>query len=341
MPEQTPAGLRRATWATILERDVDLVLLDLLHTSPAFRAWILSQVADDLLLDEAEPEFVGAWHSVNTPNGESDVEAEWLLRDGRRLVVLVEDKIGAAFQPEQGLRYRARADAYVMSGRAAVVRTVLTAPAGYPARDPAGAAPFEGHVSLEAILDWCRSAASGERGSYLASFLEHTLRRYSPPARARTGGKPHYPEMYEVIRRVLTGPRHGLTLTVSSSTPGEWVYLRFDGREPGVSMRWRLPDHWVELVVMASRISRTALEQALVDVPLVGAAVTDRGTSEHVVWVPTPEIDLLAPAEIQTAAVAEALDIASGLASWYGKVKSRLAMKPPMTTPAETAGGVL
>jgi hypothetical protein len=331
MTESATPGLRRAVWSTILERDVDLALVDLLHTSAPFRAWLLRRVADDM--PQAGAAFLGAWHSVNTPNGESDVEAEWHLASGERLLLLVEDKIGAAFQPEQGLRYRQRAENYVASGRAVRVRTLLAAPAGYPARDPDGAAPFDRHLTLEAVLEWCRSEEAGERGVYLAGFMEHAIRRFmaakergaslnGEPSPGR--GKPQYPDVYAVIHRLLDQRAVGPVLSPSNSTPGEWVYLRFDGREPGVSLRWRLPDHWVELVVSASRVSREALERALGAIPLPGAAVADRGRTEHVVWVPTPEIDLQGPVEVQEGVISEALSVAGTLASWYVAVSGTL-----------------
>jgi hypothetical protein len=39
-----------------------------------------------------------------TTDGKSDIKAEWLMADDRRLLVLIEHKLGAAFQPEQGSR---------------------------------------------------------------------------------------------------------------------------------------------------------------------------------------------------------------------------------------------
>jgi hypothetical protein len=60
------------------------MLVDLLHTSAPFRAWLLARVADDLSAADPAADFLGAWHSVTTPNGESDVEAEWQLPDGGR-----------------------------------------------------------------------------------------------------------------------------------------------------------------------------------------------------------------------------------------------------------------
>lgn len=321
-------GLQRAIWSAILERDIDFMLVDLLHTSPAFRVWLISQVADDLSPPDSGNDFVGAWHSVTTPNGESDIEAEWRLPGGGRLVVLVEDKIGAAFQPEQGARYRERAANYVTSGRASQTRTVLVAPAAYPRRDPAGAAPFERHLALDVILDWCRTEHAGDRGAFLAEFLEQALRRAvgggrtagrgSADAGPVRGGKPQFPAVYALIEeslrlRIPAEPR----LAISNGTPSEWVYFAFPGRAKRVWLRWRIRDHWAELVLNVARVSRERLDEVFATHPLPGGAVTARGVSEVVLWVPTPELDLLADPTAQREAIVGALEVMAALTMWY------------------------
>ena len=58
-------------------------------------------------------------------HGETDVMV--VLEDGA--ILLIENKLTAAFQPQQAARYRARAEHHASQG--AVVRTVLIAPAAY------------------------------------------------------------------------------------------------------------------------------------------------------------------------------------------------------------------
>ena len=77
------------------------------------------------------------------------IDGRWLdhLRPGGRLVVLLEDKIGAAFQPEQGTRYRERAASYIASGRASRLRQLD------PPRGPQGTV-----YSTVTFRDWPKSS---------------------------------------------------------------------------------------------------------------------------------------------------------------------------------------
>lgn len=331
-------GLQRAVWTSILERDLDLMLVDLLHTSTAFRQWLLRTAVPELSGIDAAAGFLGAWHSVNTPNGESDLEAEWQHNDGTRLTLLIEDKLGAAFQPDQGRRYIERAAGYCASGRARQTRVVLMAPAGYAVRDRAGCAPFERHVSVEALLAWCESGEAGDRSVHIAAFVRQALQRSGVSARAassvegataaaRTNGKPHFPEFYaeiEAVMRSRSAPADGVE-SITSSTPGEWVYFAFPrSRGSGASLRWRLRDSWVELVLPLKKTSRQEVEDAMRGTSaLPGAAIAARGVTEVVVWLPTPEVDAFAPAGPQRGEIKASLELADALARWYSMTLGR------------------
>lgn len=93
----------------VVERDMDMVFIQLIQTSHQFRGWFLKQ----LDVDETETEFIGIRHSVMRDAGESDVEIELETADGNRLIVLVENKINAAKQERQAERYFERGRNYV------------------------------------------------------------------------------------------------------------------------------------------------------------------------------------------------------------------------------------
>jgi hypothetical protein len=87
----------------VTERDIDLLLLEELSVSDEFPLWLYSIVAG---ANDA-PSCEGAWHSISDPSlGESDLIV--IYENG--VAVLLENKIDAPAQPEQGQRYRARGE---------------------------------------------------------------------------------------------------------------------------------------------------------------------------------------------------------------------------------------
>src|SRR5438034_9467428 len=84
--------MRKSRFVTVLERDVDLLLLEELCASPEFRTWL----ADEVGL-ETSGQFTNAFHSMrDDENRETDL---LVLFDHAGL--LVENKISAEFQPDQ------------------------------------------------------------------------------------------------------------------------------------------------------------------------------------------------------------------------------------------------
>lgn len=110
--------------AGIRERDIDLLLLEELMASAPFRTWFA--IGEPNLV-----RFLGADRSVTHTTGESDLEIRFEDDDGCTVVMLIENKIGAALQPLQAERYRERGDDYVAKGHCARYRTVIVAPAAY------------------------------------------------------------------------------------------------------------------------------------------------------------------------------------------------------------------
>jgi hypothetical protein len=319
--------VHRSAWQRGNERDLDLVIMDLLHTHSGFRRWLVGRVAPGAMPEDGEPCFVGAWHSVGTPNGESDgesdVEADWTGAGGG-LSILIENKVRAAFQPDQGGRYQARAKAYVTSGRATTTKCVLVAPARYRNQDPAGCAPFDCHISIEDLAAWAQRDGDTVRGGYLGGFFTHLMQAWracgtrtpltdhTESTGPGTSRKPQFPEFYAALQPMLLA--QGLSL--ASKAPGEWVFFDVPRVRKGMSLRWRLRDDWVELVFGLRATSVAELEERLIAVPLPNAMVAERGVSETVVWIPTPSVDPEADVIEQRAAIDEALSAVVALKRW-------------------------
>lgn len=92
--------------AGIGEYEVDFSMVQLLETSPAFREWVTEQVTSVEMGD-----YLGAIaHAVYAGEGESDIEYGFVTPSGERHVVLIENKITAALQPDQYQRYHNRGE---------------------------------------------------------------------------------------------------------------------------------------------------------------------------------------------------------------------------------------
>jgi len=113
--------------SNVLERDVDLVVIQLLQTDLRFHEWFFEQFAPTHELTE----FLGVEHSVTDSKGESDIVFGGQVRDDQRHLLLVENKIDAAKQDRQAERYYERGQSYLDSGSWDDFHVGLIAPARY------------------------------------------------------------------------------------------------------------------------------------------------------------------------------------------------------------------
>lgn len=320
LPAPTTRREGRARWRKLLERDLDLLVLDLLHTAPGFRERLIEHCGLQGKVADATEGFLDAWHSVANDDGrESDLEAEWVTGEGGRFLLLIEDKIGAAFTPHQPERYAARAAAFsAEEGQSA--STLLIAPESYRTRYSAEVKLFRAHLPLEMLVAWCgEGIISSDRSDYVCGFLQHLMARQGvrgSVASSGGGGKPLFPSLHGTLREIIALEQPDLSIT--NSTDGEWVFFGFPGKA-GVELRYRVRDHWAELVFKRGRIEENDLQVLLSRTPLAGADIAARGKSEVVVWKPTPEIDPGADGDEQRTELEGAVAVVAALASWYGR----------------------
>lgn len=145
-----------------LERDIDLLLLELFHVSPETVRWLAGR------LDVCNAVAVSARHSVYRGNGETDVLL--IVQSGKkRVALMIEDKIGAIMQPDQAQRYHIRGQELVERGEADDYRTILCAPEGYLATVAADE-PWHHKVSFGEIADHL-SSESGPTSEWRQAIL--------------------------------------------------------------------------------------------------------------------------------------------------------------------------
>jgi hypothetical protein len=138
---------QRPPITAVSEQDVDLLLLEEIHASAEFRGFLLH-----LAFGEDGPHnFVGAWRSVSDELGETDVLMVVETALLGRLAILIEDKIDAIFQIDQGIRYRTRGQVGVDAKWWADFRTCLCGP---ESRIATAKDDWQVCVSLETLISW-------------------------------------------------------------------------------------------------------------------------------------------------------------------------------------------
>ncbi|WP_331344181.1 PD-(D/E)XK nuclease family protein [Cellvibrio sp. UBA7661] len=147
----------------VTERDIDLLLLEEFNTSYEFSSWFYSIVTKDT----KKPLCKGAWHSISDSTlGESDLIA--IYENG--LAILIENKIDALAQPEQGIRYEARGQKGVKTGLWSNFITCMVAPNLYMQKEK-DAGVYQTNVSYEEIAYWFLTSTTNDRRSIYKSYI--------------------------------------------------------------------------------------------------------------------------------------------------------------------------
>jgi len=222
--------------ASVRERDVDLVIVQLVQTSPLFREWF----GDQLIPNTDQSIFLGVSHSVATPNGESDIELGFKTDRGDRQLILIENKITASFQDQQIERYYQRGDQYVSNGDCEAFTVGLVAPEQYV--NNAESEAFDSVVTYEEILSYIDSI-DHDGTPYFQTVLESAIKKRheqqltSYPLYADFNGR--------IMDRALSKTRH-LVSDNTSSTPNceidtrsPWLQSQAEGHPSAIKYQFK------------------------------------------------------------------------------------------------------
>jgi len=216
---------------SVQERDVDLLLIELLHTSDAFVDWLAKR------LDIADATFDEARHSVSTSLGETDVLA-FLKTPSGRVAVMIEDKIGAPLQPRQRERYHERGEVLCSEGRAATFQVLLCAPSAYHSSLPRDE-KWQHHLSFEEVAGWLLSNGTTQ-SKWKARILTEA---HSKMARARQADDkgnvsfdPAIAQLKSDYFDVVGKEYHELVATVQTGRDREY-YLKAKDLPGGVRLK--------------------------------------------------------------------------------------------------------
>lgn len=131
------------------EKDVDMLVMDRLSRGGALLDLLIDVVSGDMPGDASEYELVRVEHSAATRNGESDLLALLSGPSGTH-AVLIEDKVDAPAQPQQGKRYELRGKEGVAAGDWVTYSIVIIAPDEYLRSN---SEPYPHELSYQRIRD--------------------------------------------------------------------------------------------------------------------------------------------------------------------------------------------
>ncbi len=171
--------MKRRPLAILIERDIDVLLVEELNVCPEFATWWIGQTGAPAT-SPITP--IGAFHSVSHSTlGESDIVLLYSDASGARHAVLIEDKIDAPAQLGQADRYRQRGLEGKANGAWADFRTCLCAPRRY-LQSSSDAAKYSAKLAYEDIREWFLSTGDLRhkyRGEVLNCAIEENKRGYT------------------------------------------------------------------------------------------------------------------------------------------------------------------
>lgn len=299
----------------VCERDIDLLLLEEFVASADFRSWFLTKIGAD-----TSAELVDARRSVKTVNGESDLEIT-LQGPAGAVKVVIENKVDAAFQPNQPQRYIERAAEYKRSGKYQEVVTVIMAPDVY-----FGAAEdnyeFDARVTYENVLNWFSAPErAGPRTDYKLTVLRAAIDR------GRSGWQliPHpnvgefwrsYWQLAERIARKLAMPVPKREIPAGS----HFIVFRPAHLPASVKLKHKVAYGHVDLEFRDMGARLAELER-LYGAALPPGARIERAANSAVVRLLVDPIDMTkADFSASEAVIRKGIEAAALLLDWYTKM---------------------
>lgn len=158
---------------TVTESDIDWLFCVELNCSERFQKWVASIIFRDI--DTFK--HIQCWRSVSNSAGESDLV--WIIEHpiNGRYIVLIENKINAASQPEQYNRYVERAEMYIEEGLAKDYSIALLSPESYRSID---SSLYHFYISYEQVIDWLDSDKDA-RSAYLKTIYCAAINKRNSP----------------------------------------------------------------------------------------------------------------------------------------------------------------
>ena len=299
----------------LYERDIDVLLQEELIFNEA-----VCDVFSSALGFEARLQVSECSLSVVDGTGETDLLARFLV-DGKSGVLLIENKIDAAFQPTQPERYRARANEIATSGQAAYC--ILIAPTRYMDGN-AAAAHFDACISYEDVAQAIGSQDT-ERAKHRAALLLRAVQQAQSsyiiiPA-------PEVTTMWQRIYKIaaMEFPLLGMKAPTDKGQNSWW--LVFKGNLPSrITIDWKIKNGVVDLSFWKGARHKPTPSS---EMPPGASFMTSGTTTMFRVIVEKPSKDWV---ELTDEQIRKSLKVADGLLNFFNTHVHKL--EPTMSSSA-------
>ena len=232
------------TFRAVSEHDIDMLVLEEIHASAGFRSWVSEQCS---IARAENHRFAGAWHSITEGNlGESDLVLLLEGPDGKKVCILIENKIDAAPQLNQAARYQDRGESGVSRGGWDSYTTAIIAPNDYLQSDWAD--EYEHRISYEDIrnrvaLSDLDPARRDFKVAMIDAAIEQSRRGYRPVA------DPIVTAFYRDFHAFVEEEFAELNMKKPGNVPTKsgWIHYRPQGLDKRFTLRHKLKFGRVDL----------------------------------------------------------------------------------------------
>lgn len=312
----------RSPFAWLRERDVDLLVCSELHAGGALTRLLAERIG------AGDAAFAGAWVSHDELEGESDLVVAYQASGGQ-VLALIENKVAAGFQPDQGARYASRAARWRQSAGIVRVVTVLLAPADYLSRP--GSETFEESISYDEAIEALR-AEHDARSAFLAEALLAGIRAYRQGYVAKPDER--VSNMWMACWEAASELAPALRFAEPGLKPGQstWFYFRdadgFAADRKRVVVAFKAERGQVDLQFAATRAEELAARCAALLEP--GMQVVQAAKSASIRLI-VPKIDFAGSAEAQRASMVAGFEACERLRAMFVTHRAALLGDPTVS----------
>ena len=324
------------------ERDVDLILIEELRCSPDFVRWLVRRVSNSSF------DTSSVSHSKRRMFNRREIDITLSIKGASgTAVLLIENKLDTAEQPNQAQSYKEEAKTIVERGEAWEAHTVLVCPERYAASASAFASRFDHVVYYESVIGFLSDRIAGTSGEIQARLSHKRDLLVQATTKARRGyeavplaGIDHFNQKYVAMLQsekiqlepgpsMLKEGRPGesRTMIFDPSALPKWPFLPqtrlvHQTREANANVNfYTWGDYFSDL---AGQIGADLKGTGYRVVPTINKRVG--GRSSLMIVAATPPVDSLLSFDDQRPAILEGARVTYELKKWFwanqAKIKS-------------------